>query len=96
MGAPGFTVRLKAHSLSIALDALDAVEGTKQGLFTRVSATTGELVEAWVYHWAGATDHFAPIDCWGMRSDSRDRARPAWAVEDLSAHYRSPHIEQTS
>ena len=60
----GFTVPLEAHSLSMALDSLDDIEGTNQGLFRRISTTTGRLIRAWVYDWAGPTGHFDPIDCW--------------------------------
>jgi gamma-glutamylcyclotransferase (GGCT)/AIG2-like uncharacterized protein YtfP len=61
---PGFTVPLKVHSVSRALDALDEIEGTKQGLFTRTSTITGEHVRTWIYDWAGPTERFAPIDYW--------------------------------
>jgi gamma-glutamylcyclotransferase (GGCT)/AIG2-like uncharacterized protein YtfP len=83
---PGFTVPLKAHSLSMALDALDDVEGTNQGLFRRISTTTGELVRAWVYDWAGPTERFAPIDCWECA------AMPA--NSSACAHCRSQGVDR--
>jgi len=61
---PGFTVPLKVHSMSMALDALDEIEGTKQGLFRRISTLTAKQVRTWIYDWAGPTERFASIDYW--------------------------------
>ncbi len=61
---PGFTVQLNPQSLTAALDALDAIEGTSNGLFRRVSTMTENRVKAWVYDWPGPTQHLVPINHW--------------------------------
>ena len=61
---PGLTVPLTTQSLTAALDVLDEIEGTKHGLFGRISAVTENGIEAWVYEWPGKTERFVPINRW--------------------------------
>ena len=61
---PGFTVPLNTHLIRAALEALDKIEGTSEGMFRRVSALTGNRLEVWVYEWPGSNERFVPIDTW--------------------------------